>query len=145
MSGSSPATLTIYFLALLFSVDDDDPVTTGVDESGGLNPNMIYASFLTGGYFELLTEPLDDDIDALACWYRSLKSCPFSQQDTYSDGEIDFLDFSDLSDCYQGPDKPWSPSADFDKCLCLDCDDDGNIDFSDLHCLTKLWLQNFGP
>jgi hypothetical protein len=53
-------------LVLLFSVDDDDYLTYGVDESGGLDPAMIYASFLTGTSFPLLTRPLADDIDAIS-------------------------------------------------------------------------------
>ncbi len=54
-----------YGLALLFSVDDDDPLTP-VNESGALNPAMIYGSFLNGTYFEYLIDPLDEDIDAIA-------------------------------------------------------------------------------
>jgi hypothetical protein len=51
-------------LALLFSVDDDDWLTTG-DESGGLDPAMIYYSFLNGWYAEFSSFPLDDDVDAI--------------------------------------------------------------------------------
>jgi hypothetical protein len=51
-------------LALIFSVDQDDPLTA-VDESGGLDPATLYGSFLDGNAF-VLTERLDDDIDALA-------------------------------------------------------------------------------
>lgn len=55
-------------LALLYSVDDDDPNTAAVDESGGLDPAAIYGSFLTGASFIYLdssefTNP--DDIDGL--------------------------------------------------------------------------------
>ena len=53
-------------LALLFSVDDDDIVTTGTDESGGLDPRMIYISNLTGTSVPFLTAPLEDDVDAIA-------------------------------------------------------------------------------
>lgn len=53
-------------LALLFSVDDDDPVTTARDESGGLDPRMIYISDLTASYAPFLTAPLEDDVDAIA-------------------------------------------------------------------------------
>jgi len=60
-------------LALLFSVDEDDPVTLSVDESGKLNPGMIYASFLTGSSFPLLEKPLYDDIDALTNWIESME------------------------------------------------------------------------
>lgn len=55
-------------LALLFSVDDDDPLTPNVDESGGLNPNMIYYSFMTGWSAPLLQQPLPDDVDAIMAW-----------------------------------------------------------------------------
>ncbi len=52
-------------LALLFSVDYDDFLTSGVDESGGLDPHMIYYSFFDGGHAPLLPQGLSDDIDAL--------------------------------------------------------------------------------
>jgi len=58
-------------LALLFSVDDDDPLTP-IDESGGLMSGMIYASYLTGTSFEYLDHPLHDDIDALTLWEKDL-------------------------------------------------------------------------
>lgn len=59
------------FLGLIFSVDDDDPLTPD-DESGGLDPTMIYASFMDGGYFEFLTTSMGEDIDALATWRTDL-------------------------------------------------------------------------
>ena len=52
-------------LALLFSVDEDDPLTP-VDESGGLLPMVIYYSFMTGWHAPYVDSPdLFDDIDAL--------------------------------------------------------------------------------
>ena len=60
-------------LTLLFSVDDDDPLTAN-DETGGLDPAMIYASYLNGSYFEFTADiPEVDDIDAIACWRSSLE------------------------------------------------------------------------
>jgi hypothetical protein len=59
-------------LALLFSVDDDDPLTVGVDESGGLDPAMVYVSLLDGVSVALLDAPLDDDVDALAVYCQEL-------------------------------------------------------------------------
>lgn len=59
------------FLAMLFSVDDDDP-TTPLDESGGLDPAMIYASFMDGISFPYLTTSLDEDVDAITVWKDSL-------------------------------------------------------------------------
>jgi hypothetical protein len=59
-------------LALLFSVDDDDPVTPG-DESGGMDPTAIYVSWMMG-FSELFCDPLGDDVDALALWIEPLES-----------------------------------------------------------------------
>ncbi len=53
-------------LALLFSVDGDDWWTAGADESGGLSPRMIYASYLDGTSFAFGDRLLQDDIDAIA-------------------------------------------------------------------------------
>ncbi len=55
-------------LGIIFSVDDDDPRTSSVDESGGLDPSMIYASAMTGASIPLLDAPLADDVDALTLW-----------------------------------------------------------------------------
>ncbi len=63
-------------LALIFSVDEDDPLTPFIDESGGLNPNMIYASYLTGWSWPILDRPLDDDIDGLANWLYEMVPPP---------------------------------------------------------------------
>jgi hypothetical protein len=58
-------------LALLFSVNDNDPLTPD-DESGGLDPRMIYASFLNGTNFPYLANPLIEDVDAITCWGTAL-------------------------------------------------------------------------
>lgn len=58
-------------LALLFSVDDDD-FATPLDESAGLDPATIYASFLDGQSFPYLTTSLGDDIDAISTWKGTL-------------------------------------------------------------------------
>ena len=62
------------YLALIYSVDDNDPLTLA-DESGGMNPAVIYASFMTGYSFRL-TDPLEDDIDGLTVWHESLEEEP---------------------------------------------------------------------
>jgi len=54
-------------LALLFSVDENDPLTP-MDETGGLMPDKIYISFLNGSSMEFLPDHLADDIDALSNW-----------------------------------------------------------------------------
>lgn len=59
-------------LALLFSVDDDDPLTLLADESGGLNPNMLYYSFMDGYYHPFSAHQMDDDVDAVTAWKHSL-------------------------------------------------------------------------
>lgn len=50
--------------ALLFSVDMDDWTTTQ-DESGGLDPSMIYYSFLDGSHHEYSMMSFRDNIDAI--------------------------------------------------------------------------------
>lgn len=61
-------------LALLFSVDDDDMLTK-CDESGGLNPNMLYYSFMNGAYDSLLAYPLPFDVDAITAeWSLPISS-----------------------------------------------------------------------
>lgn len=52
-------------LMAIFSVDQDDPDTPAIDESGGLNPNVIYLTNLIG-QFTRISEDYDEDIDALA-------------------------------------------------------------------------------
>jgi hypothetical protein len=66
-----PATYTNLFgggvggptLIGLFSVDSDDLDTPGIDESGGLNPNQIYATNLIGQFVPLAVYA--EDVDAL--------------------------------------------------------------------------------
>ena len=58
-------------LAVLFSVDEDDFLTPQ-DESGGLIPQMVYISWMTG-YSMQFTDPLQDDIDGLTIWHESLQ------------------------------------------------------------------------
>jgi len=55
----------VMLLAVVFSVDSDDPWTLDADESGGLDPNVVYASFMNGFHHELIVD-LDDDVDAIA-------------------------------------------------------------------------------
>ncbi len=54
--------------AILFTVSPDDPLTAGVDESGSLNPGMVYGSYLDGTNFAMMADALEDAIDALAAW-----------------------------------------------------------------------------
>jgi hypothetical protein len=58
-------------LVVLFSVDDDDPLTPG-DESGGLDPAMVYVSWMTGFSVPFLDAALDDDVDALTVYCEEL-------------------------------------------------------------------------
>jgi hypothetical protein len=64
----------LYF-ALLYSVDEDDPLTQW-DESGGLPANMIFASFLTGWSFPVVQDELWDDVDALTGWGEPFEPQP---------------------------------------------------------------------
>ncbi|HWL95379.1 MAG TPA: hypothetical protein VNT79_17805 [Phycisphaerae bacterium] len=59
------------WLALIFSVAPDDPFTP-FDESAGLDPTTIHASFFDGATFDYLTTPLGENIDAIATWQDTL-------------------------------------------------------------------------
>jgi|GEM_PF-4495488 len=63
-------------LALLFSVDADD-WTTPADESGGLDPAMIYYSFLNGSNSPFIDEPMAENIDALTIVPESFNGRPW--------------------------------------------------------------------
>ncbi|MEM9056234.1 MAG: thrombospondin type 3 repeat-containing protein [Pseudomonadota bacterium] len=86
LQGADPGTLA---LTLLFSVDEDDATTPGVDESGGLDPTTIYASYLTGSSFPFIDGPSSgfDDVDGLTNW-REAVAIP----DTDGDGILDSVD-----------------------------------------------------
>lgn len=56
------------YLTVVFSVDQDDPLTGGVNESGGLDPKQLYISLLTGDAPMQLGESYSEDIDAVAFW-----------------------------------------------------------------------------
>jgi hypothetical protein len=118
-------------LALLFSVDDDDPLTPGVNESGGLLPSMIYISFLTGSYGRYLTAPLGDDVDAITAWEDVIRACNDPPQDADGDGDVDLSDYGDFLSCYNGPAKPYNAGGDPTACVCFDNDNDGDVDLSD--------------
>jgi hypothetical protein len=69
-------------MALLFSVDDNDPLAPA-DESGRLDPRVICASFLDGVNFPYIASPLIEDVDVIACWgasvfaqYTTPPTCP---------------------------------------------------------------------
>lgn len=53
-------------LAVLFSVDTDDPLTPNTDESGGLDPGTLYASFMQGSYFVWDSTGYGGNIDAIS-------------------------------------------------------------------------------
>ena len=87
-------------LALVFSVDDDDPLT-GWDESGGLDPSMIFISWMTGFHMPF-TDPLGEDIDALTIWREPIGEEPPTEACCLPDGTcIDVLP-TDCMNIYGG-------------------------------------------
>ena len=119
------------FFAILFTVAPDDPVTPFVDESGGLDARMIYASFLTGSSFPLLTQPLTDHIDGLTIWWHMIEDCNDPEQDGDGDADVDLTDFAMFQACFNGPNRPWSQTGDPRPCTCMDDDNDGDVDLTD--------------
>lgn len=121
-------------LALLYSVDDDDPATIGIDESGGLDSGQIYISFLNGVSDEFLSAPLDDNIDGLTSWSHPLRYAvntslgPQCPGDVTGDNIVDLADLNAvLGNFGQG-----GPVG--------DANGDGAVDLGDLN----LVLGNFG-
>jgi serine protease len=118
----SPAQPGMLALAVLFSVDTDDPLT-GIDESGGLDPFALYVSFLDGVNF-LALPGMFDDIDAVTAWSASLRSCG---GDCRLDGVVDAQDTAALTGCLFGP---LGGLADI-YCTCGDFDGDHDVDLRD--------------
>ncbi|MCC6675932.1 MAG: hypothetical protein IT436_02195 [Phycisphaerales bacterium] len=111
---------TQLYLAVLFAVAPDDPATP-LDESGGLDPRMVYASFMTGVSFPEFQMPFADPVDGIAAWWRNLDSrlpgaCPI---DYTGDGQVDFADYLEFLNLYNAQD----PRADLNG--------DGLVDFLD--------------
>ena len=103
-------------LALLFSVDTDDPLTVGIDESGSLDPSKIYASFLDGQHFDFSASPLYDDIDAITLAPTSfvLPGTQLSADFTGTPTTCNVGDVVSFMDISTGNPTTWSWDFDFD-------------------------------
>lgn len=129
-----PQVQTGIALAMLYSVDDDDPATVGIDESGGLNSGQIYVSFLNGVSFDYLSMPLDDNIDGLTSWANPLgyaTSTSFGGTcvgDVNGDNRVDLDDLNLVLTHFGQP------------TLAGDANGDGVVDLDDLN----LVLTHFG-
>ena len=116
-------------LGLLFSVDDDDPRTPAVDESGGANPRVIYGSFLNGTSFAY-SNPLRDDVDAITVLTNRpdggvVVEPTFKRGDSNGDGSYDISDaFVALNWLFLGGPAPECMDA-------ADADDTGVIELTD--------------
>ncbi len=103
-------------LALLFSVDDDDPATAE-DESGGLDPTVIYYSFLTGDS-AVFVDGLHDNVDAITAYVRPIlppdaqaPQCPTCPGDLTGDGAVTGDDIPPFVACTIDPAACTSPCA----------------------------------
>ncbi|MCC7290723.1 MAG: hypothetical protein IT449_01525 [Phycisphaerales bacterium] len=77
-------------LVMLFSVDADDPLTSTVDESGGLRPNVVYGSALTGSFATVYEDDaiLVDNIDAIALGSEEYEPNPSKLYGVTIDGDF---------------------------------------------------------
>ncbi len=112
-------------LALLFSVDQDDPCTPG-DESGGLSPNVLYASLLTGASAPAVDFDFAGDIDAVAAWRAPLPG-PTIPGDCSADELVGTADAVVLGECLSGPGGGLLGPG----CACADLDLDLDVDLFD--------------
>lgn len=128
-------------LAVIFTVGTDDPLTPE-NESGGLDPAMIYASFMTGYSFPLLNAPVPDAVDALTAWYTDLipapsfGACCLPVVGCTITGALSCLGYGgdyrgDGTDC-----SDVNQNGEADACECLTCrgdlNGDGNVDGMDI-------------
>ena len=117
-------------LAVLFSVDDDDPLTPW-DDSGGMDPRMIYISYLMGFSMPAIEEPLWDDVDALTIWREPLEpeptgACCVGGASCSIETEADCLA---MGGTYKGDFVPCFPNP----CILIgDMNCDGVVDFFDI-------------
>lgn len=110
-------------LGVVFTVDNDDPLTAP-DESGGLDPRMIYASYMTGFSFPILppgSPGLFDDIDGLTIWSDSLELC-HCKGDMNQNGVLEGNDIQGFVDCVT------SSASSSSHCDCADMNGDGVLD-----------------
>ncbi len=131
----------VLYLAIIFSVDEDDPLTPNTDESGGLNPNALYYSFLTG--YSMLFTDLEDDVDAVTIWTKSMEQLPpCAVTDVNCDGSVNFLDIAEITSPLNWG-KPVSMAAN----PCSDADGNGSINFLDVAMVTSPghWGTSTGP
>ncbi len=112
-----------YVLAVLFSVDQDDPDTPGVDESGGLVPGNLYISYLDMTYVDLgqLGGNDEEDVDALTVMGDPLEPEPepepmifefsldIGSDKELSDPQMDGDEFFDPGDVYTPWQVIWQP------------------------------------
>jgi hypothetical protein len=126
-------------LAMIFSVAPDDPGTASVDESAGLDPALLYYSFLTGAYTDLIAFPFDSPVDAFSNYRRALLSDPVLPPpptpcpgDGNGDGVVNFADvtaaLANWGNVYPGPNGPG------------DADHNGVVNFADVTTVLANWL-----
>lgn len=125
-------------LAMIFAVHPDDP-TTADDESGGLNPKRLYASFLDGAAFPLLPGVFENPVDAVASVRQDLfgialppppSPCP---GDANGDRRVDFADITTVLVNFGNTYPPGPPGPG-------DTNGDGVVNFADVTTV----LVNFG-
>ncbi len=125
-------------LVLLFSVDDDDPLTSE-DESGGLDPRIIYASQLTGSSGALAPQPLSGDIDAIAVWCRPFTTlAPPCPADLSGDGVVEAFDLGILLGAWGPCPAPCDPGDPLNTCP-ADLSGDCVVEAFDLGILLGSW------
>ncbi len=128
-------------LAMIFSVAPDDPGTFGIDESAGLDPALLYYSFLTGSYADLVAFPFDDPVDAFSNYRRALIADPVTPPppgpcpgDANGDGVVNFADITSVLANFGTVYPPGILTGPGDA------DHDGDVDFADITSVLSHWL-----
>lgn len=125
-------------LAVVFAVHPDDPATP-MDESGGLNPKRLYASFLTGSHFPLFAGVFPDPIDGVTTVREEMDNLPHAPPqpcmgDANNDGIVNFGDITSVLANFGNTYPPGVVNGPGDA------NHDGVVNFADITAV----LANFG-
>ena len=96
------------------------------DGSDIVCPGQDWVRFALGGKYSWTNARWDNVKIAIP------SPCNAPAQDIDGDADVDLVDFSVFSACFNGPNRPWvGPPVPQEPCACLDVDTDADVDMTD--------------
>ncbi len=128
---------TIYWLGLKYNEQEPGQCTLGWktslehwnDDACWLDPRGPVPTWRELRYGD--GHPMAPQSIDLAFALTTYKSCHKPPQDADGDGDVDLTDFAQFQACFNGPNRPWPPTADPLICTCFDDDADSDVDLVD--------------